>query len=313
MFPGRDHVHTAVYRFCCEACAEEELSAAVALDHGFAGVIAIAVPPGTDPVEACAREIVGPELPVVAGFVQERVIMSQAAPPRPLTRARVCPGRSAGRLARTRRARAVAVAGGRVRRPVRPYHPRYRCVRRRPVGNREHEAVHPRADRHHRPQPRPVHAPHDRQLVPGRPSRTQHELFRRVGHGGVDGRVATGCEPLGARRLAGSGRQFRARARRARRARSVTGRMVGRRVGAASRRFRPDRRTRAVEPDDRRIHDGGHQGRGVRTRDRAGAGRWRPRRSSTRLPRPVNPRSRSSVCDVSARSGPSCRPIPKPS
>jgi hypothetical protein len=81
MFPGRDHVHTAVYRFCCEVRAEDELSAAVALDHGFAGVIAIAVPPGTDPVEACAREIVGPELPVVAGFVQERVIISQAAPP----------------------------------------------------------------------------------------------------------------------------------------------------------------------------------------------------------------------------------------
>ena len=37
MFPGRDHVHTAVYRYFGEASADDTLSAAVALDHGYAG------------------------------------------------------------------------------------------------------------------------------------------------------------------------------------------------------------------------------------------------------------------------------------
>lgn len=81
MFAGRDHIHTAVYRYCCEVRAEEAPSAAVALDHGFAGVIAMAVPPGTDSAESCAREIVGPELPVVVGLTPERVILSRAEPP----------------------------------------------------------------------------------------------------------------------------------------------------------------------------------------------------------------------------------------
>ena len=81
MFAGRDHVHTAVYRYCCEVRADDAPSAAVALDHGFAGVIAIAVPAGAESAEACAREIVGPELPVVVGLAPERVILSQADPP----------------------------------------------------------------------------------------------------------------------------------------------------------------------------------------------------------------------------------------
>jgi hypothetical protein len=81
MFAGRDHIHTAVYRYCCEVRAEEAPSAAVALDHGFAGVIAIAVPPGSDSAEACAREIVGPELPVIVGLTPEHILLSQAEPP----------------------------------------------------------------------------------------------------------------------------------------------------------------------------------------------------------------------------------------
>ncbi len=81
MFAGRDHIHTAVYRYCCEVRAEDAPSGAVALDHGFAGVIAMAVPPGAESAEACAREIAGPELPVVVGFTSERVILSQADPP----------------------------------------------------------------------------------------------------------------------------------------------------------------------------------------------------------------------------------------
>ena len=81
MFPWRDHIHTAVYRYCCEVRADDAPAAAVALDHGFAGVIAMAVAPGAASAEACAREIVGPQLPVVVGLAPERVILSQAEPP----------------------------------------------------------------------------------------------------------------------------------------------------------------------------------------------------------------------------------------
>jgi hypothetical protein len=81
MFAGRDHLHTAVYRFGCEVRADDAPSAAVALDHGFAGLIAIAVPADAESAEACAREIVGSEIPVAVGLVQERVILSQADPP----------------------------------------------------------------------------------------------------------------------------------------------------------------------------------------------------------------------------------------
>ena len=56
MFAGRDHVNTGVYRFCCEVRAEDGPSAAVALDHGFAGLVAV-------------------------GLAAERVILSQAEPP----------------------------------------------------------------------------------------------------------------------------------------------------------------------------------------------------------------------------------------
>ena len=81
MFAGRDHVHTAVYRFVCEVRADEGPSAAVALDHGFAGVVAIAVPPDAESAETCAREVVGPELPVAVGLGRERVIMAEGDPP----------------------------------------------------------------------------------------------------------------------------------------------------------------------------------------------------------------------------------------
>ena len=81
MFAGRDHIHTAVYRYCCEVRADDAPTAAVALDHGFAGVIAIAVQDGSDSAEACAREIVGPEIPVVVGLIPEQVLLSQADPP----------------------------------------------------------------------------------------------------------------------------------------------------------------------------------------------------------------------------------------
>jgi hypothetical protein len=81
MFAGRDHIQTAVYRYCCEVRAEDAPSAAVALDHGFAGVIAIVVPPGADSAETCAREIAGPEVPTIVGLTPELVLLSQANPP----------------------------------------------------------------------------------------------------------------------------------------------------------------------------------------------------------------------------------------
>ena len=61
--------------------ADDAPSAAVALDHGFAGVIALAVAPGAESAETCAREIAGPELPVVVGLTPEYVLLSQADPP----------------------------------------------------------------------------------------------------------------------------------------------------------------------------------------------------------------------------------------
>ena len=46
MFAGRDHLHTAVYRFAGEARAGAGISAATALDHPFRGLVAVAVEAG---------------------------------------------------------------------------------------------------------------------------------------------------------------------------------------------------------------------------------------------------------------------------
>jgi hypothetical protein len=79
MFAGRDHVHTAVYRFAGDVRGEGGVAAATALDHGFAGVIALAVPPGGG--KDIVPSLIGAELPAAAVFTTERVIMSQAGPP----------------------------------------------------------------------------------------------------------------------------------------------------------------------------------------------------------------------------------------
>ena len=80
MFPGRDHVHTAVYRYFGEGSTDDTVSAAVALDRGYAGVVAIAVPDDEDAKELVGA-ILGPDIPVSVGLAQERVILSQAEPP----------------------------------------------------------------------------------------------------------------------------------------------------------------------------------------------------------------------------------------
>jgi hypothetical protein len=79
MFAGRDHLHTAVYRFVTEDLAEGGVAAATALDHQFTGLAVIAVPAGRG-IE-CAHAIAGPELPTVAVFTPERVILTGTDPP----------------------------------------------------------------------------------------------------------------------------------------------------------------------------------------------------------------------------------------
>lgn len=72
MFPGRDHVHTARYRFDWEV---GDPPAALALDRPFAGVVAIALARDGD-VERWASDLAGDGLPVAAAFTEERLIMS---------------------------------------------------------------------------------------------------------------------------------------------------------------------------------------------------------------------------------------------
>jgi hypothetical protein len=79
MFAGRDHLHTAVYRCVGEERAEGGVSVATALDRPSRGLAAVAVGAGLG--ADCARAIVGPELPTVAVFSPERVIMTAADPP----------------------------------------------------------------------------------------------------------------------------------------------------------------------------------------------------------------------------------------
>jgi hypothetical protein len=82
MFAGRDHLHTAVYRFRGEHRRDREgLATATALDHPCAGLVAIA----TDAYESAAptviHEIAGPEIPVTAMFIPERTILTEHEPP----------------------------------------------------------------------------------------------------------------------------------------------------------------------------------------------------------------------------------------
>lgn len=79
MFTGRDHLHTAVYRFMSEERTASGVSAATALDHPFVGVAAIAVPPGVGPELATA--IVGPQMPTAVTFTPARVILGDVDPP----------------------------------------------------------------------------------------------------------------------------------------------------------------------------------------------------------------------------------------
>jgi len=73
LFPGRDHVHTAVYRRIWEAGA---VDAIVALDRGFAGAIVVA-----DEHAAPRLDLEEADLPAAVGLRLERTIVSDVDPP----------------------------------------------------------------------------------------------------------------------------------------------------------------------------------------------------------------------------------------
>ena len=75
MFPGRDHLHTAVYRFVSQSRAADGPHAALALDRCFDGVVAMALAPDVD-ARAIADRVVGRRVPVAVAFRQERLIVS---------------------------------------------------------------------------------------------------------------------------------------------------------------------------------------------------------------------------------------------
>ncbi len=79
MFPGREHLHTVMYRFAEEVRIADGPAAATALDRPFDGVILLAL--GAGEGAAGARLVVGDETPVAAVFTPERVIMSAVEPP----------------------------------------------------------------------------------------------------------------------------------------------------------------------------------------------------------------------------------------
>jgi hypothetical protein len=68
LFPGRDHVHTAVYRFVEQSGS---VDAIMALDRGFPGVVVAAT-------EGDAPRL---ELPAVVVLELERTVLSEVAPP----------------------------------------------------------------------------------------------------------------------------------------------------------------------------------------------------------------------------------------
>jgi hypothetical protein len=75
VFPGRDHLHTAVYRFDRQVRADGGCDAALALDRCCAGIAAVALDPDDD-VDGFMRDLVGADIPVAAAFAHERLIVS---------------------------------------------------------------------------------------------------------------------------------------------------------------------------------------------------------------------------------------------
>jgi hypothetical protein len=80
LFSGRDHVHTAVYRYLWELRTEDAPPPATALDHGFDGVIVIASLAPGDWVKQWARSVLTNRMNLVVAFASKSTIMSDTAP-----------------------------------------------------------------------------------------------------------------------------------------------------------------------------------------------------------------------------------------
>jgi hypothetical protein len=80
LFAGRDHIHTAAYRFLWEARTEDAPPPATALDHGFAGLVAIGSLAPADWVASWVRSVLCNELHLVVALASKRTIMSTAQP-----------------------------------------------------------------------------------------------------------------------------------------------------------------------------------------------------------------------------------------
>jgi hypothetical protein len=82
MFEGRDHLQTAVYEFWWDARIDSGVPAALALDRGYSGVIAIAM---TDDraAEQWVRRIMNPTIPLVVALRRERLLVSVLGEPAP--------------------------------------------------------------------------------------------------------------------------------------------------------------------------------------------------------------------------------------
>jgi hypothetical protein len=81
MFPGREHLHTAVYDFLWSASVPDTPPVSSALDAGYAGVICVAAFGDDDELAAWARTLVGPELPLVVGLQRRRLLVSALGEP----------------------------------------------------------------------------------------------------------------------------------------------------------------------------------------------------------------------------------------
>jgi hypothetical protein len=77
LFPGRDHLHTARYEVAFDLRSDGAPPPATALDHGFAGVVAIAA---EDP-HLAALGLLGDDIPLVVGLRRDRVILATTEPP----------------------------------------------------------------------------------------------------------------------------------------------------------------------------------------------------------------------------------------
>jgi hypothetical protein len=76
LFAARDHVHTAVYRYHWEARTEDAPPPATALDHGFAGLIAIASIAPADWLADWSRKHLSNQMHLLLAFTSVRTIMT---------------------------------------------------------------------------------------------------------------------------------------------------------------------------------------------------------------------------------------------